>query len=470
MRYAAFTMVQPEDEPAAIADGGHGLDVGRLRLVSVVTPALFAAALLVGTALFADDVPLALLISVGVLTSTAAAALFSAIVFDVVERGEARLVQTNEQLAALQLAAMSIAEEYELSQLLQRFVDISRQLTNARYGALSVVDADGKILEFITTGITDEQRARIGHPPVGRGLLGEILHGGALRLNDMSKDLRAGGFPPDHPPMRSLLGVPLQSRRGTLGNLYLTDKLDAPGFSEADEQMVRTFAAHAALAIETSRLHGEARALAVLRERERIGMDLHDGIIQSIYAVELGLEGAEEDFDSNAPAAKASVGVAIDQLNAIIRDVRSYIFELRPAKLSYDLSEAMIKMVDEFRASTAAQLVADVAPALPPLREEQRIALFHIARDALVNAHRHAQASRIDVSLHANVSTVRLLVKDDGEGFDVAAERPEQHRGLHNMAARAQSAGGVMTIESPTGAGTTVCVEFPIRMEEGARP
>ncbi len=465
-------MVQPEDVPTAIIEG-PGLGVGRLRLVAVVAPAIFAAALLIGTAVFADDVPLALLISVGVLASTAAAALFSAIVFDVVERGEARLVQTNEQLAALQLAAMSIAEEYELGQLLQRFVDISRQLTNARYGALSVVDADGKIVEFITSGITDEERARIGHPPIGKGLLGEIIKDGALRLNDITQDPRSGGFPPHHPPMHSLLLVPVQSRGGklgNLGNLYLTDKQGAGGFSEADEQTVRTFAAHATLAIETSRLHGEARALAVLRERERIGMDLHDGIIQSIYAVELGLEGVEEDFEANVPAARASLGAAIDQLNAVIRDVRSYIFELRPAKLSYDLSEAMIKIVEEFRTSTAAQLVADVAPALPPLREEQRLALFHIARDALVNAHRHARASRIDVSLHASVSAVRLLVKDDGEGFDVAAERPEHHRGLHNMAARAQSAGGVMTIESPPGAGTTVRVEFPIRMEEGARP
>jgi signal transduction histidine kinase len=456
------------DTTAALDGSPHAVDVGRLRLVAVVAPALFAAALLVGTALFADDVPLALLISVGVLVSTAAAALFSAIVFDVVERGEARLVQSNEQLSALQLAAMSIAEEYELEQLLQRFVDVSRQLTNARYGALSVVGSDGFIEQFTTSGMSDEERAHIGHLPVGKGLLGVIIREGALRLDDMSRDPRSVGFPPHHPPMRSLLGVPVQSRAGTLGNLYLTDKLDAPGFSEADEQVVRTFAAHAALAIETSRLQGEARSLAVLLERERIGMDLHDGIIQSMYGVELGLEGVELDIDSNVPAAKASLGTAIDQLNAIIRDVRSYIFELRPAKLSYDLSEDVVRMVDEFRASTGAQLVADVAPALPPLGEEQRLALFHIARDALVNAQRHARSSRIEVSLHANVSAVRLRITDDGIGFDRSADRPEHHRGLRNMAARAEAAGGEMTIESKPDAGTTVAVEFPIGTVEGA--
>jgi signal transduction histidine kinase len=180
------------------------------------------------------------------------------------------------------------------------------------------------------------------------------------------------------------------------------------------------------------------------------------------------LEGVELDIDSNVPAAKASLGTAIDQLNAIIRDVRSYIFELRPAKLSYDLSEDVVRMVDEFRASTGAQLVADVAPALPPLGEEQRLALFHIARDALVNAQRHARSSRIEVSLHANVSAVRLRITDDGIGFDRSADRPEHHRGLRNMAARAEAAGGEMTIESKPDAGTTVAVEFPIGTVEGA--
>ncbi len=458
-----------QEMTSAAAKPNLGLDVRRLRLMAVVAPATFTAALLIGAGVLADDVPLALLISVGVLLATGAAALFSGIVFDVVERSEARLVESNEQLAAFRVAAMSIAEEYELSQLLQRFVDVSRQLTNARYGALSVLAPDGTIGQFITSGMSEEERARIGHPPVGKGLLGAIIHEGALRLDDMSKDPRSAGFPPNHPPMRSLLGVPVESRGGKLGNLYLTDKMDAPGFNEADEQMVRTFAAHAALAIETSHLHDEARALAVLRERERIGMDLHDGIIQSIYAVELGLEGAEEDLETNVPAAKKALDVAIDHLNGVIRDVRSYIFELQPAKLSYDLSESMTRMVEEFRNGASADLVADVATALPPLGEERRLALFHIARGALTNALRHAQASTIEVSLHANVSAVLLLIKDDGTGFDVEANWSEDHWGLRNMAARAQAVGGQMVIESENGTGTVVRVEFPIHAEGGAQ-
>jgi signal transduction histidine kinase len=267
--------------------------------------------------------------------------------------------------------------------------------------------------------------------------------------------------------MRSLLGVPVVSRAGALGNLYLTDKIDAPGFTSDDEQMVRTFAAYAALAIETSKYQDEARSLAVLRERERIGMDLHDGIIQSIYAVELGLEGAEMDLEADPPRARESLDSAIERLNAIIRDLRSYIFELRPAKLSSDVSEDIVRIIDEFRPATAAVLVADVAPALPRLADDQQVALMHIARDALANAHRHARASRIELSLHVSVSAVTLTVRDDGQGFDTAATLPEQHRGLRNMIARATAAGGSATVESAEGGGTRVQVEFPINDSEG---
>jgi signal transduction histidine kinase len=442
------------------------LDVGRLRIAAIIAPALFISLLLVLAVVLVDRVPLMLLVSAGVLAAAAAAAIFSAVIFAVVERGEARIVESNERLSALRLAAMSIAGEYELSPLLQRFVDVSRQLANARYGALSVINADGGIMEFITSGMSDEERARIGHLPVGRGLLGVILQEGGLRLDDMSQDPRSAGFPPNHPPMRSLLGVPVKSRGATLGNLYLTDKLDAPAFSDADEQLVRTFAAHAALAIETSRLQNEARDIAVLRERERIGMDLHDGIIQSIYAVELGLEGMEEDVEANPPAARTALADAIDKLNGVIRDVRSYIFELRPAKLSYDLSEDLMRIVEEFRAGSAARIDADIAPALPPLGEERQLALCHIARDALANANRHAKASRIQLSLHADVNNVRLSVSDDGRGFEAGVDLPDTHRGLRNMAERARLAGGTLTVESAPGAGTAVFAEVPIRLQE----
>ncbi len=446
------------------------LELNSLRLLSIIAPAVFVAGIIVLIIAFVDDVPLALLVSLAVLAVTAAATLFSAVVFHVIERSEAGLLERNQQLAAVQAAATSIAAEFDLHMLLQRFVDSSREITGARYGAMSVIDTDDRILEFITSGLAPDERARIGAPPVGRGLLGVIINEGrALRLRDISRDSRSAGFPPHHPPMKSLLGVPVVSRGKTIGNLYLTDKIDAPEFTPRDEEMVRTFAAHAAVAIETSRLQDELRLLAVLRERERIGMDLHDGIIQSIYAVSLGLEVAAEELRAGPPGAIHAVDAAIDQLSAVIRDVRSYIFELRPSRLSYDFSDSLTHMVHEFEQSSLAHVQAEIVPALPSLGEEQRTAIFHIAREALVNARRHAGSGSIRIALHSELDGVHLEVSDTGTGFDPSVEVAGSHRGLRNMAARAEAAGGTLTVDSAPGKGTCIRVHVPVHAEEGAQ-
>jgi GAF domain-containing protein len=147
----------------------------------------------------------------------------------------------------------------------------------------------------VTSGVTEEERAKIGHIPYGRGLLGVLLHEGtSLRLADMAKDPRSGGFPPNHPSMKSLLGVPVVSRGRIIGNLYLTDKQQAEAFDELDEEIVRLLVTQAAAAVETSRLRDQLESLARLQERERIAMDLHDGVIQTVYAVALHLEDASD--------------------------------------------------------------------------------------------------------------------------------------------------------------------------------
>ena len=127
------------------------------------------------------------------------------------------------------------------------------------------------------------------------GFLGVLLREGeSLRLADMSQDSRSCGFPPHHPPMKSLLGVPVLSRGRIIGNLYLTEKQGSAAFEDTDEEIVRMLATQAAAAIETGRLQEQLESLARLEERERIAMDLHDGVIQSVYATALHLEDAGE--------------------------------------------------------------------------------------------------------------------------------------------------------------------------------
>ena len=435
----------------------------QMRLIAVLGPALYVAALFTLTVVFVDRVPLPLLISIGVLAVATGATAFSAALFQVIERSEDQLRERGRQLAAVQAAATELSSERQLGSLLERFVELSRSITDARYGALAIRRPDGSIEEFITSGISDEERALIGDPPTGHGLLGvNIYEGAAVRIGDIGADARAGGFPPHHPKMHSLLGVPVVSKGRIVGNLYLTDKITASEFTDTDEEMVRLFAAHAATAVESRRLEEKLRFLAILQERERIAMDLHDGIIQAIYAASLKLEGSSQDVASAPDEARSTINVVIENLDEVIRDVRSYILELRPAHPTDDLDASLHTLAEGFQANSLIDTTVIVAADLPVLTEDQRLAVFHIAQEALVNARKHSQASSLALHLGHGGGCVRLEVRDNGRGFDPAAELTEDHRGVRNMTTRAHGVRGTLDIESAPGSGTVIRLELPL--------
>jgi GAF domain-containing protein len=216
--------------------------------------------------------------------------------------------------------------------VLQLIVDRVKELVGARYAALGILADDRRRIErFITSGITSEQRRVLGDPPQGHGLLGLIIEEGrSLRIPDIGAHPASYGFPANHPPMTSLLGVPVKLKNRTIGNLYLTDKIDAPEFSDDDQRLVELFAAHAGIAIENARLHEAVQYLAVVDERERIGKDLHDGIIQTLYAIALSLEDVPVLMTEDVAEATVTVDRAIDTLNRAIADLRQFVVGLRP--------------------------------------------------------------------------------------------------------------------------------------------
>jgi two-component system, NarL family, sensor histidine kinase DevS len=167
---------------------------------------------------------------------------------------------THAQYERLLEAGLALAAELSLPAALQRIVELAAELTGARYGALGVLGRDGTISEFITTGVTEEQRAAIGHIPVGRGILGVLIdNAGPLRLRDIAEDPRSVGFPANHPPMHSFLGAPVTARGRVYGNLYLTEKQGGEDFDADDERALVLLAAQAGVAIENAQLYEEAR-------------------------------------------------------------------------------------------------------------------------------------------------------------------------------------------------------------------
>jgi signal transduction histidine kinase len=377
--------------------------------------------------------------------------------------------QASQRLAALDAATRGIAGLLDVDAVLELIVERVRDLVRARYAALGIVDSFGVIERFVTVGINAEDRERIGDLPRGHGLLGLIIREGrTFRLPEISAHPASSGFPPNHPPMHSFLGVPVMVKGSSVGNLYLTEKIGAVEFSEDDEALVEMFALHAGIAIENARLHEQVQRLAIVEERERIAKDLHDGIIQSIYAVGLSLEDLPELMAGDRAEATERVDRAIDALHVTIRDIRNFIMGLRPELLDQrDLIGSLQALVEEVRLSSTVDVEMAIDPAAAAaLPDHARAPIFHITREALSNVARHSQATRASVVLRADPGSVRLEINDDGTGFDPSEERSSSHQGLDNMAARAARHGGQLRVESAVGAGTRIIVT----VDRAARP
>jgi signal transduction histidine kinase len=384
----------------------------------------------------------------------------------------AAVARTVDRLAALDAATRGIAGVLTLDRVLQLIVDRVRELAAARYAALGLMDEHGQIERFLTSGIGEAERAAIGPPPRGLGILGLLVREArSIRIPDISVDPRGVGFPPGHPQMRSFLGVPIVVKGRSVGNLYLTDKQGAAEFSAEDQELVETFAMHAGIAIDNARLHERIQRLVVVEERERIGRDLHDGIIQSLYAVGLSLEDVPELMAESPEEAIRRLDRAIESINLTIRDIRNFIFGLRPELLEQaDLVAALTALADEFRLNTMIDIDVLVDPAAPvEVAPDERGHLLQIARESLSNIARHARATRAEVTVgRGEEGELVLELADNGQGFDPEAVRTSSRQGLVNMRSRARELGAALAIESAAGAGTRIILSMPPRETAGA--
>lgn len=375
------------------------------------------------------------------------------------------------RLRALHEADLALTSDLALEKVLQRVVDLSRQLLDARYGALGVIGADGTLKQFITSGLDPHTRAAIGPLPKGLGLLGYLMHRGEpLRVTDIQAHPESVGFPPNHPPMKTLLGIPLLYKGELLGDIYLTEKAGGLPFDERDEELVLLFGAQAAAALANARLAQQIEGLAVVEERQRFAMDMHDGIIQSIYAIGLGLESAALQAEGAPEALRDQLRTTTRGLDEVIQDIRGYIVNLGPGRFGgKSLSAGLNDLARELRMNGMTQVHVEIEEGVDEsLTPAQTTELFHVAREALTNIVKHARASVATVAIEADDDLEHLIVeiRDNGGGFVVPPGGfPEKRHGLRNMRQRIEALGGQMTINSAPGRGTTLRLLVPILAE-----
>lgn len=360
-------------------------------------------------------------------------------------------------------AGLVLASEMSLPSILQKFVELACDVADARYGALGVLDRDGRMIQdFITHGLTDDERRAIGPLPVGKGILGALItEAKPLRLARIQDDPRSVGFPPNHPPMTSFLGVPIKVRDQVYGNLYLTEKRAGAEFTPDDEEAALTLGAQAGVAIENARIREELQRLAVLEDRERIAQELHDGVIQSLFAVGMALQAATA-LTGDPDALKARLTTAVDDVDRVIRELRNYIFGLGPGGMAdRELDRAIRELVEEYRRGSDVAIRAEVDPEAASLLAPKSTHVVQAAREAISNALRHAEAKSVSVVLGREDGAALLEVEDDGRGFEPQAAT-DTGQGLGNLRARAEALGGTLEIRSEPGAGTSVRIRIPL--------
>jgi two-component system sensor histidine kinase DevS len=262
--------------------------------------------------------------------------------------------------------------------------------------------------------------------------------------------------------LRMLLGIPLLSKGRVMGVMMLASR-ELVEFSPRQKALLEAVGLSVGAAVENGLLHRKAQRLAVFEERERIGMDLHDGIIQSIYAVGLMLEEGLLELEKSVPDTRSKLQRAIEGLNAVIRDIREYIADLRPKRFIFDnLAVGLQMLVREFLMNQPIDAETDLSEEagrwLAPVAAND---LFHIAQEALSNVARHANATRLKVTLAQMGDRVVLEVDDNGRGFDPAGQVAAGPHGLANMEERARAIRGDLKIDSEPGKGTRVRVSIP---------
>jgi signal transduction histidine kinase len=352
-----------------------------------------------------------------------------------------------------------------LNSILSRLAHRAREVTAADYAAISTFDERDVLERFIYVGIDDMLAQKLGHPPVGRGLLGELAHRETpLRIDDLAMHPAFTGWPSGHPDMAIFLGVPIRAGGRTIGSLYMTRERGKEPFTTGDEMAGVVLALQAAVSLSAALAHERSGRVVLLEERERIAHDLHDGAIQTLYALGLKFDAAANI--ATLPPVKETLEDAITSINQLIADLRQYItmLEAEVPRSEPQLARDLPFIVRQVVPPGIDTVINITATALHELASRDAEDLLYFAREALSNAVRHGQATKIAIDLRQSPTETALTIQDNGIGFDQAQAR--QGFGSLTMQSRAERLAADFTLLGIPGMGTTVRLAIPRRVND----
>ncbi len=398
------------------------------------------------------------------LAGYAAAAIQNARLYDNLKERDRVLTQHSEDLTLLNDIASVLVPAQGLDDIVHKTLALVMDYLNVEAGEIFLLDEESQTLRLILhRGESAEAFWTRSQFKVGEGFVGLVAERNEPIISeDLSQDMRYLRSAVVEAGFHQFVCLPLTSGDKMIGVLGTAKRGDEP-FDERSIQLLTAVGNWAGLAIENSRMHTDARRLAVLEERERIGMDMHDGVIQSIFGVGLGLENVRHLIDEDPHAAKEGVKVAIDGLNQAIRDLRTYILDLRPRQLGEEnLLAGIRRLVTEYRVNTLSEaMLTGKESEVENLSKNGGLIFFHICQEALANTAKHAKAKRVSVNLWTTPDRVLMEIKDNGKGFSLDKMSMTLGHGLSNMHTRIRKVGGEVEIDSAPGEGTTVLAWLP---------
>ena len=365
-------------------------------------------------------------------------------------------VEDASKLRRIIEAMLLIGADLDLPDLLRHVIEEARSITGAHYGAIGVLNSERTALaEFITVGLAPDDEVRIGDRPKGLGVLGLVISDPeALRIADLNSHPNRSGFPLNHPPMTSFLGVPIRVREEVYGNLYLTDKVGWSEFTNDDLVLTEALALAAGIAVENARLHQSVKVTSIQDDRQRLAGDLHDRVIQRLFGAGLSLQGIAGAVKTDGLSDR--LNSVITEIDHTIREIRSTIFELSLIDTEQGIRAQVIALLRELSQVVGFEVrSAFDGPVDTGISDDVAGHLLATVREAVTNIGRHANATKADVLLSVHGDLCRLQVSDNGRGMGRTGTTGGG-LGLNNMRRRAEKLQGRLELTGNSAGGTTL--------------
>ncbi len=399
--------------------------------------------------------------SVVILATQAGVAIANATLYEETRRRE-RWLDALRDITSKMLAGL------DADSLAVRIAEHARELAGADAASiLTVSSVPGQLVVAAAVGAQAAQ-VRGRSFPAAESISGEVMQSGRTLVTEDATAHSAA-----YQPMVRLgrvgpaIFVPLRGQRGATGTLMVANSNGGRRFDPQTVRLIETFADQASVAMEYARAQADVRRVGLMDERERIAKELHDGVIQSLFAVGMGLQGTA--LMTGSPEQAARIEGAVGELDRVIRDLRNYIFGLRPGILAdRQLDQALRALGEEVQARSGSRIALEVDGDLAASLSGQSHEIVQLTREALSNVVRHANAKNGAVRLVRTGAGALLSIEDDGSGFD--SKRDSAGHGLRNMRERAASLGGKLRITTRSGRGTSVHITFPLLPNSAIRP